>query len=103
MMKHFFTFLVGMMFAFSINAQYIYNDFDANQNETFLGDPNIPTVVANPDISGINTSAGVAEWLRAAGSQWTHVYTIVEGTIDFSTGTTFQLKVYSPIACENTL
>ncbi|PIQ34755.1 MAG: hypothetical protein COW63_03195 [Bacteroidetes bacterium CG18_big_fil_WC_8_21_14_2_50_41_14] len=100
MMKHFFTFLVGMMFAFSINAQYIYNDFDANQNETFLGDPNIPTVVANPDISGINTSAGVAEWLRAAGSQWTHVYTIVEGTIDFSTGTTFQLKVYSPIACE---
>ncbi|PIY31273.1 MAG: hypothetical protein COZ08_09175, partial [Bacteroidetes bacterium CG_4_10_14_3_um_filter_42_6] len=72
----------------------------ANQNETFLGDPNIPTVVANPDISGINTSAGVAEWLRAAGSQWTHVYTIVEGTIDFSTGTTFQLKVYSPIACE---
>jgi len=100
MMKHFFTFLVGMMFAFSINAQYIYNDFDANQNETFLGDPNIPTVVANPDISGINTSAGVAEWLRAAGSQWTHVYTIVGGTIDFSTGTTFQLKVYSPIACE---
>ena len=100
MMKHFFTFLVAMMFAFSINAQYIYNDFDANQNEPFLGDPNIPTVVANPDISGINTSAGVAEWLRAAGSQWTHVYTIVEGTIDFSTGTTFQLKVYSPIACE---
>ncbi|PLW93775.1 MAG: hypothetical protein C0591_14015 [Marinilabiliales bacterium] len=99
-MKRFYALLTVMMFVFSVNAQYIYNDFDENQNETFLGDPNIPTVIANPFVGGINTSAGVAEWVRAATNQWTHVYTIVDGTIDFSTGTTFQLKVYSPIACE---
>jgi hypothetical protein len=99
-MKRFYALLTVMMFVFSVNAQYIYNDFDENQNETFSGDPNIPTVIANPFIGGINTSAGVAEWVRAATNQWTHVYTIVDGTIDFSTGTTFQLKVYSPIACE---
>jgi len=86
--------------AFGVQAQYIYNDFDENQNETFLGDPNIPSVIANPHVEGINTSAGVAEWVRATNDQYTHVYTIVDGTIDFSTGTTFQLKVYSPIACE---
>lgn len=99
-MKRFYALLTVMMFVFSVNAQYIYNDFDENQNETFLGDPNIPTVIANPFVGGINTSTGVAEWVRAATNQWTHVYTIVDGTIDFSTGTTFQLKVYSPIACE---
>lgn len=89
-----------MMFVFTLNAQYIYNDFDANQNETFLGDPNTPAVVANPDASGINTSANVAEWVRGEGYQWAHVYTELEGKIDFSTVTTFQVKVYSPIACE---
>ncbi len=99
-MKQFFTFFLVVMFAFSMNAQYIYNDFDENQNETFLGDPNTPEVVANPDASGINTSANVAEWVRGEGYQWAHVYTDLEGKIDFSTGTTFQLKVYSPIACE---
>ncbi len=99
-MKQIFTILTVMMFAFTMNAQYIYNDFDANQNEPFSGDPNMPTVVANPDVTGINTSANVAEWVRGDGYQWAHVYTELDGKIDFSTGTTFQLKVYSPIACE---
>ncbi len=33
-------------------------------------------------------------------NQWTHVFTELDGTIDFTTGTTFELKVHSPIACE---
>lgn len=99
MKKNYFI-LAFLLLAFGLQAQYIYNDFDANQNEPFSGDPNMPEVVANPDPSGINTSAGVAQWLRAANSQWTHVYTVVDGTIDFSTGTTFEVKVHSPIACE---
>ena len=99
-MRKIYALLTILMFAFTLNAQYIYNDFDANQNETFLGDPNTPAVVANPDASGINTSANVAEWVRGEGYQWAHVYTDLDGKIDFSTGTTFQLKVYSPIACE---
>ena len=99
MMKKLFTIFAFLLFGLIVNAQYIYNDFDGNQNEPFSGDPNNPNVVANPDVSGINTSANVAEWVRGVG-QWAHVYTELDGRIDFSTGTTFQLKVYSPIACE---
>ena len=98
-MKQIFTILTVMMFAFTMNAQYIYNDFDANQNETFNGWPNVPTIVANPNASGINTSANVAEWVRSE-EQWAHVYCELDGTIDFSTGTVFELKAYAPIACE---
>ena len=99
-MKQLITIIAFVLFGLIVNAQYLYNDFDANQNEPFYGENNDPTIVANPDASGINTSANVAEWVRGAGFQWAHVYTELEGKIDFSTGTTFQLKVYSPIACQ---
>jgi hypothetical protein len=99
-MKQLITIFAFVLLGLIVNAQYIYNDFDGNQNEPFSGDPNNPNVVANPDVSGTNTSANVAEWVRGEGYQWAHVYTELDGKIDFSTGTTFQLKVYSPIACE---
>ena len=98
-MKQIFTLLTIMTLAFSMNAQYIYNDFDGNQNEAFSGWPNEPAIIANPDVSGINTSANVAEWVRSE-EQWAHVICEVEGTIDFSTGTVFELKAHLPIACE---
>jgi len=99
-MKQIFTFLTMMMFAFSMNAQYIYNDFDANQNEEFSGWPNVPVIVANPDASGINTSPNVAQFDRTDWAQWDHVYSNLPGKIDFTTGTTFSVKVYSPITCD---
>jgi len=98
-MKQLITIFAFVLFGLIVNAQYIYNDFDGNQNEDFSGYPNMPAIVANPDPSGINTSANVAEWARSE-DQWAHVYTELDGMIDFTTGTTFQLKVYSPIACE---
>ncbi len=98
-MKKIFTLLSIITLAFSMNAQYIYNDFDGNQNETFSGWPNEPSIIANPDVSGINTSANVAEWVRSE-EQWAHAYCEIEGTIDFSTGTVFELKAHLPIACE---
>jgi len=99
-MKQLFTLFALVLFGLIVSAQYMYNDFDANQNEPFSGVNNNPTIVANPDPSGINTSANVAEWVRGEGFEWAHVYTELDGYIDFATGTTFQLKVYSPIACE---
>jgi len=99
-MKQIFTFLTMMMFAFSMNAQYIYNDFDANQNEEFSGWPNVPVIVANPDASGINTSPNVAQFDSTDWAQWDHVYSNLPGKIDFTTGTTFSVKVYSPITCD---
>lgn len=99
-MKQFFTFLVAMCFALAMNAQYIYNDFDGNQNESFSGWPNVPAIIPNPDVSGINTSPNVAEFLRSDWAQWDHVYTDLSGKVDFSTGTVFSVKVWSPIACD---
>jgi len=52
----------------------------------------MPTVVANPDESGINTSANVAEWIRT-GEEWAHVYCQLDGMIDFTTGNVFELKL----------
>lgn len=98
-MKYIITLFTLVMFAFTVNAQYIYNDFDANQNETFISWPNPLTIISNPDVSGINTSANVAEVVRST-TQWANVYCDINGTIDFSTGTIFELKVHSPITCE---
>jgi len=97
-MRKNYLFLAFLLMSFGLQAQYIYNDFDANQNETFLGWPNAPTVIANPDMSGINTSANVAEWVRTE-ETWAHVSCELDGKIDFTTGTTFMVKAWVPVAC----
>lgn len=97
-MKKFYLFFMLLSMFAAVNAQYIYNDFDANQNETFNGWPNNPAITANPNSSGINTSVNVAEWQRST-EQWAHVYCVLDGKIDFSTITEFKLKVQVPIPC----
>lgn len=101
-MKQVFTFLALFIGIITVNAQYIYNDFDDNQNEVVMGWPNGATTVANPDASGINTSANVGEWVRS-GEQWAHMYMELNGAIDITTGTTFELKGHFPIACQTLL
>lgn len=98
-MKQLFTILALFIGILSVNAQYIYNDFDANQNEVVSGWPNAPVLVANPDASGINTSANVGEWVRT-GEQWAHMAIELDGKFDFSTGTAFEVKGHFPIACQ---
>jgi len=98
-MKQFFVLLAMVLVTFTGYSQYIYNDFDANQNNAFSGWPNIPEVVANPDPSGINTSAHVAKFIRS-GEQWAHSFANLPGKVNFETGTTFKLKVWSPIVCQ---
>ena len=98
-MKQLITLFTFVLLGLIVNAQYIYNDFDTNQNEAFSGWPNVPSVIANPDPSGINTSAHVAEFVRSP-EQWAHSFTILPGKINFETGTVFALKVWSPITCQ---
>lgn len=98
-MRKTYLILAIVFMAFAANAQYIYTDFDANQNEEFSGWPNAPTLIANPDQSGVNTSANVGEWVRTT-EQYAHVYCELDGYVDFSTGETFYLKVWAPIACD---
>ncbi len=97
MKKNLLYLLVSIMSISAVNAQ-ILNDFDANQNATFEGWPNVPTVVANPDATGINASANCAEYVRGT-EQYAHAFSNLTANLDFSTNNTFELKVMSPISC----
>lgn len=62
----------------TINAQYTIVDFeddgkgkpDTNASAEWTGDPKLPvvTIVANPNASGINTSANVVKYVETKGS-----------------------------------
>jgi len=67
---------------------------------TFIDFGNASTsVVDNPDPSGINTSAKVGKSIKNTGAEtWAGTVLTLDGTIDFSTFTTFRVKVYSPAA-----
>ncbi|HSG68661.1 MAG TPA: PKD domain-containing protein, partial [Bacteroidales bacterium] len=81
-----------------LTPPFTYNDFDTAQNVPFEGWPNMPAIIANPASGGINTSPNVAEWVRST-EQWAHIYAPLEGPVNFSTGSNFQLKIYSPVTC----
>lgn len=98
-MKKLYFLSILLVAAFGLHAQHVYNDYDANRNETFSGWPNAVVTVANPDASGINTSDSVAMWERST-EQWANVYSKLAGPVDLSVDTVFHLKVYSPIVCQ---
>ena len=54
------------------------------------------SVINNPYPSGINTSNRVARIIRNGGATWAGSYLLLAGKIDFSAGTTFKMKIYSP-------
>lgn len=57
------------------------------------------TVIDNPDASGINTSAKVAQFFKANGSEtWAGSLLVLGSPIDFSTAKQFKMKVWSPKA-----
>lgn len=97
MKKNLLLTCLGLVMAFVSTAQ-VLTDFDANQTVTFTGWPNSPVLVANPYVSGINTSANCGQFVRST-EQWAHSYAILATPLDFTTNTTFKIKVYSPIAC----
>jgi len=57
------------------------------------------SVVSNPDVAGINTSANVAELLKAVGSEvWAGAFIDLDLAVDFGISSNISLKVWSPIA-----
>lgn len=70
----------------SSTLNYAFTDFDGGA----------VTVIANPQSSGINTSAKVAKMIKGAGQTWGGSYITLDNPIDFSAGKTFKMKVYSP-------
>jgi hypothetical protein len=71
--------------SFTIN--YAFTDFGGTTS----------TVIDNPDASGINASARVAQSNKSAGAEtWAGSFLTLENPIDFSSNTTFKIKVWSP-------
>ncbi len=76
-------------------------DFEnANINYSFTDFGNaFSTVVANPDMSGINTSATVAQLEKTNGAEvWAGSFIQLPSAMDLSGSTDFNLKVWSPKA-----
>jgi hypothetical protein len=54
------------------------------------------TVIANPQVNGINTSSRVARMVKGAGQTWGGSYITLAGPIVFPAQKIFKMKVYSP-------
>jgi hypothetical protein len=54
------------------------------------------TKIANPQISGINTSANVGKMVKGAPEVWAGSFLTLGSPIDFSTNKVFRMKVFSP-------
>lgn len=70
-------------------------DFEGDTYEFSDFDGGYSSVIANPVVSGINTSAQVVEHIRSGGQFWAGTYVSVE-PIDFSTSSVINMKVYAP-------
>lgn len=70
----------------STTVSYTFTNFDGG----------VATVINNPQIGGINTSAKVAQMVKGAGQPWAGAYLTLAAPIDFSTNKTFKVKVYMP-------
>nr|WP_315215571.1 T9SS type A sorting domain-containing protein [uncultured Flavobacterium sp.] len=72
----------------SSTITYAFTDFDGGA----------ATKIVNPQSSGINTSATVAQMVKGAGAAWAGSYITMPSAIDFSTKKIFKAKVWSPVA-----
>lgn len=71
---------------FEDEASYAWQDFGGA----------VATVVANPNVSGVNTSAQVTKMIKSGGESWAGSYLTLSSKIDFSTYKVFKVKVYTP-------
>jgi hypothetical protein len=58
-------------------------------------DGGVATVLPNPQSSGINTSATVAQIVRNGGAIWSGSKVILAGNLDFTTNNSLSMKVYT--------
>ena len=69
------------------NVVYAWNDFGGAAT----------TIIANPDASGANTSATVAQSVKNEGSEtWAGTFIVLDELLDFSTLTTLAVDVWTP-------
>ncbi len=81
-----------------VNLPITFESFTVNYAFTDFGNV-ASAVIDNPDASGINTSARVAQSLKSNGAEtWAGTLLIMENPIDFSINKLFKMKVWSPKA-----
>jgi hypothetical protein len=72
----------------SSTTAYTFVDFDGGA----------VTKIANPDKTGVNTSATVAKMVKGAGPVYAGSKIKMASAVDFSTKKLFKVKVWSPVA-----
>ncbi len=72
----------------STTQTYTFNDFNGGG----------ATVIPNPQSSGINTSAHVAQMVKSPGEVWGGSFMELSNPIDFVAARSFKIKVYAPRA-----
>lgn len=89
--------IILFCFSFNLNAQSIHDDFEGSGTiTTWASDAcNINTSLANPQQTGINTSATVLEY-HDVGGQYANIRFDKGSNFDLSTHYTFSLKIYVP-------
>lgn len=89
-----FTFLLFTAFAY---AQHLPIDFETNiTTSNFIDfDGGTGTVIPNPQSSGINTSATVAQIIRNGGAIWAGSKISLANALDFTTDNTISMKVFT--------
>ena len=79
-----------------VNLPITFESFTVNYAFENFGNA-ISTVIDNPDASGINTSARVAQFVKNDGAEvWAGSFLTLENPIDFSSNKLFKMKVWSP-------
>jgi hypothetical protein len=98
-MKKISTLFFSMVFSFGF-AQNLPLDFEsATTTYQFTDfDGGVATKIANPQISGINTSATVIQLVKGTGAVWAGSKITLAAPIDLTTDRIFKVKVFSPVA-----
>lgn len=71
---------------FELSGTYVFTDFDGG----------VGSAVINPFQTGSNLSNKVGKIIRNSGATWAGSYLTLQNKIDFSTYSTFSMRVYSP-------
>lgn len=71
-------------------------DFETIEPEWTTFGNSTDTVVANPDMTGINTSSKVLQTVHG-NETWSGLFVNLDAKLDFSTQTTIKLKVWAPV------
>ena len=100
-MKHYLLLMTALLSYFLIDAQVVYEDFEAGGqltweavNGTYNG------IIANPDMAGINTSDNVGSYTKSGEHSFSLFRSQQGAALDISENNIFRLQVWSPVETE---